>query len=58
MRSLLNQKLLEPLLLINVESDIIPNIKEIIKCYANSSSELQKLLYYLTILITITYYLL
>jgi hypothetical protein len=60
MRSSLNQEILKPLLIItrNIESDIIPNIEEIINCYANSSSELQKLLYYLTILITIIYYLL
>jgi hypothetical protein len=57
MRSLLNRELLEPLLFINIESDIIPNIEEIINCYANSSSELQKLLYCLTILINIICYL-
>jgi hypothetical protein len=34
MRSSLNQGLLEPPLLINIGSDIIPNIEEIIKCYA------------------------
>jgi hypothetical protein len=58
MMSSLNQELLEPLLLINIESDIIPNIEEIINCYVNSSSKLQTLLYYLSILITIIYYLL
>lgn len=46
LRSSLCQELLEPLLLISIESDKIPDVQEIITCYANSFLELQKLLLY------------
>ena len=40
------EKLLEPLLFISIESDKVPDLEEIISCYAHSSTELKKLLVY------------
>lgn len=44
--SSISQELLEPLLLISIESDKVRDLEEIISCYAHSSTELNKLLVY------------
>ncbi|KAL4083479.1 hypothetical protein QTP88_028795 [Uroleucon formosanum] len=44
LRSSISQELLEPLLLISIESDKVPDLEEIISCYAHSSTELKKML--------------
>ncbi|XP_022160557.1 uncharacterized protein LOC111026735 [Myzus persicae] len=46
LRSSISQELLEPLLLISIESDKVSDLEEIISCYAHSSTELKKLLVY------------
>jgi transcriptional antiterminator len=46
LRSSISQELLEPLLFISIESDKVPDLEEIISCYAHSSTELKKLLVY------------